>query len=87
MKVSHAKSIKEAVDSLETFFEVDLYSSFRPETKIKGKKWYRQDYFKNKHDFIVYLRTHFGILEKEIKRLIGAKKYSFKKQNQRKKTK
>ena len=75
MKVHHAKTINEAIDDINTFFQVDMYSKFRPEHKIptgKNKKmetWYRQDWFKNEKDFIEYLNRHFKILKKEIRRL------------------
>jgi len=75
MKVHHAKTINEAIDDINTFFQVDMYSKFRPEHKIptgKNKKmetWYRQDWFKNERDFIEYLNRHFNILKKEIRRL------------------
>jgi len=75
MKVHHAKTINEAIDDINTFFQVDMYSKFRPEHKIptgKNKKmetWYRQDWFKNERDFIEYLNRHFKILKKEIRRL------------------
>ncbi len=69
MKISHAKSIQEAIDDLQTFLEVDLYSLFRPEIKLQGEKWYRQDFIKDEKDFIDYIRTHFNILKKEVKML------------------
>lgn len=67
-------TISDAINCLETFFEVDMYSKFRPEIKMKGKKWYRQDWFRNENEFIDYLRAHFRILEKEIKTLLRKKK-------------
>ena len=75
MKVHHAKTINEAIDDINTFFQVDMYSKFRPEHKIptgknnKMETWYRQDWFKNERDFIEYLNRHFNILKKEIRRL------------------
>jgi len=75
MKVHHAKTINEAIDDINTFFQVDMYSKFRPEHKIptgknnKMETWYRQDWFKNERDFIEYLNRHFKILKKEIRRL------------------
>ena len=67
------KTVKESIRMLETFLEVDLYSKFRPETKIKGEKWYRTDYFRNEKQFIQYIRIHFDMLEKEIKKLMRKK--------------
>jgi len=62
-------TIKEAIDDLQDFLESDLYSKFRPEHKIKGKKWYRQDVLKNEKEFWEYLDAHFNILRKQIKRI------------------
>ena len=82
MKVKHAQSIKEAVDSLEGFLECDLYSKFRPEHKLptgKNKKmetWYRQDAFLGEKDFTKYLNDHFRIFRKEIIKLTGKAKYA-----------
>jgi hypothetical protein len=77
MKIHHAKSIKEAIDDLQTFLECDLWSKINREVYIparKGKvivkvKFYRTDYLKNEDEFIDYLKGHFNILRKEIKRL------------------
>jgi hypothetical protein len=69
MKIYKPKSINEAIDSLHTFFEMDMYSKFRPEQKIGKEKLYRQDWFKNEKDFQEYLDTHFKILKKDIRRL------------------
>ena len=69
MNISKPKTIKEAIDSLQTFLEVDMYSKFRPEIKLQGEKWYRQDFFKNENEFIDYLQAHFNILRKEVKML------------------
>jgi hypothetical protein len=69
MKIHKPQSIQEAIDDLQTFLEVDLYSKFRPEKKIQGEKWYRQDFIKNENDFIDYIRTHFNILKKQVKML------------------
>ena len=53
MKISHAKTIYEAINDLQVFLESDLYTLFRPEEELptgkKGKKeiWCRKDSFKN----------------------------------------
>ena len=63
------------IDSLQTFLEVDMYSKFRPENKLptgkngKMEKWYRHDWFKSEKEFLEYLRAHFDILRKEIRKL------------------
>lgn len=64
--MNKTKIIKE-IDELQTFLEVDLYTKFNPKIKIKGKNWYRQDYFKNEKEFQKYLNDHFNILKKNIK--------------------
>ena len=75
MKIAHPKTINEAIDSLQTFFDCDMYSKFRPGKKLPtGKKkkmesWYRQDFFKSEKDFREYLEAHFKILKKEINRI------------------
>ena len=80
MRVHHTKSIKEAIDTLQEFFECDLYSKFRPEHKLpsgknrKMENWYREDTFPNEEEFLEYLDGHFKILKKDIVRLIGKKK-------------
>jgi len=56
MKVTHPKSIKEAINNLEVFFEVDMWYA-------KGAEW------KTEGDMLKYLRGHFNILKKDIKRL------------------
>lgn len=70
------KTILEAINDLEVFLECDLYTKFRPTDiilnkikKDKKKVWYRKDFFKNEHEFIIYLREHFDILEKQVKKL------------------
>ena len=76
-----SKSIKESIDNFYDFLSCDLYSKFRPEHKLpSGKRgkmetWYRKDFFKNEKEFENYLEVHFNILEKEIIRLIGKRKY------------
>ena len=69
MKTYQPKTLKEAIDDFQTFLECDLYSKFRPETKINGKKFYRTDIFKNEREFVIYLEQHFNILRKQIRRL------------------
>jgi len=70
------ETIEEAIDEIELFFICDLYSKFRPETKIKGEKWVRDDYFKNEKEFEKYLNTHFNLLREQIKSIV------LKKQNE-----
>lgn len=65
----YIKKILEKIEELETFLECDLYSKFRPEEKINGWVWKRTDPFKSEEEFVDYLREHFRILEKEIKKL------------------
>ena len=69
MKTAKPKTIKEAIDELQTFLESDMYSKFRPEIKIQGRKFYRTDSFENENEFIEYIRQHFNILRKEVKML------------------
>lgn len=77
MRTYKPKTIKEAIDDCQTFLECDLYSRFRPAQTLpigKGGKdevWYRdsKDVFKSEKDFLEYLRGHFKILLKEIKKL------------------
>lgn len=73
MKLHKPKTIKEAVGDLQEFFECDLYSKFRPEEKINGKIWVRDDVFPSKKEFIEYLEDHFNILLKQIKELTTQK--------------
>jgi len=68
-KTHKPKTIQEAIDSLQTFLECDLYTQLKPEMKIKGEDYIRSDVIKNEKEFIEYLRFHFDILEKEIKEL------------------
>lgn len=79
MKVCHPKTIKEAIDDLQDFFEEDLWTQFFPEiiipTTKNGKTKYitlkRKNYFKRNErlKFDKYINDHFDILRKEIKRL------------------
>ena len=74
MKPYEPKTIKEAIDILQTFLGSDLYSRFRPTQTLpsgnKGKDeiWYRddEDVFKSEKDFLKYLEEGFKILRKEI---------------------
>ena len=63
------KTIEEAIQTLQQFLECDLYSKFRPEEKINGEVWVRDDPFKNKLEFHKYIEEHFEILRKQIKEL------------------
>jgi len=74
MKIYKPKTIKEAIDNLQTFLESDLYTKFRPEVIIptsnkKKVKMYRQDPFVDEKEFWNYLQGHFDILRKQIKNL------------------
>ncbi len=77
MKVHKPKTIQEAIDDLQQFLECDMYSRFRPgQTLLIGKNgeeevWFRdaKEVFKNERDFLEYFRSHFNILEKQIKKL------------------
>jgi hypothetical protein len=77
MKTYNSKSIEGAIDSLQIFFESDMWSKFNPKVIIPGMKngkkvncaFYRRDVFKNEKDFLQYLEEHFKILRKEIRRL------------------
>lgn len=64
-------AIEKAVDDLHVFLESDLYTKFRPEQKIKGKSWYREDVFQSEKEFDVYLKEHFDILRKQLRELLG----------------
>jgi len=55
MQIHNAESIKEAIADCQMFLESDLYTKFRPEQKIRGETWYRQDPFKNEKEFLKYL--------------------------------
>ena len=74
-KIHKAESIKEAINDIQTFFESDLYSKFRPAQILplgkdgKDLILYREDFFKNEREFMKYLDGHFNILRKEISRL------------------
>ena len=79
IKIHKPISVKEAIDDLQTFLECDLYSKFRPEHKIKGEMYYREDTFPNEKEFWKYLNDHFNILKKQIIKLIGKKEFENKK--------
>jgi len=68
-KFYHPQTIDEAINDLQTFFEADMYSLFRPEMIVCGKKMYRTDVLKNEKEFLIYLAGHFDILRKEIRRI------------------
>ena len=63
------KTIKEAIDNLQTFLECDMWSCFSPIEIINGKEWIRDGCFHNEKDMINYLKAHFSIMRDEIKRL------------------
>lgn len=68
------KKIKDKIGELEEFLECDMYSKFRPATTINNKTWYRKDAFINEEEFIEYLRGHFNILKKQLKRIVEREK-------------
>ena len=70
MKTYKPKTIQEAINDLQQFFEADVYSKFRPVEKIKGEEWCREDYFKNEKDFYKYLEEHFNLLREQIKEIV-----------------
>lgn len=69
MKVHKPKTVIEAIKTLQQFLECDLYSKFRPEEKINGEVWVRDNPFKDEKEFQTYIATHFDILLKDIKRI------------------
>jgi len=79
MKIYQPKTIKEAIDELQMFFEEDMWTQFYPKIVFpvmkNGKKtkvvMYRKDTFKEKDKmkFLEYLDAHFNILRKQIKKL------------------
>ncbi len=75
MKIYKPKTIMEAINHLQTFLEVDLYTRFHPRVKMKGEYWTRdkKDVFKNEKEFLEYLNDHFNILRKQIKQMGGSK--------------
>ena len=82
MKTYKPKTIQEAIDTFQQFLECDLYTRFRPTQTLpigknaKDEIWYRdpKDIIKSEKEFIDYLRSHFKILEKQVKKLKGDKK-------------
>jgi protein-arginine kinase activator protein McsA len=63
------KTLKEAINDLQAFFECDIWTKFYPEIKVKNKIWIRDDKFKSKREFEQYLQEHFDVLRDEIKYL------------------
>ena len=56
MKIKHAKTIEEAIDNIQEFFEADMWYA-------KGAEW------KEEKDMLKYLKGNFDILRKEIKKV------------------
>lgn len=54
--IHYPQTIEEAISDLETFLEVDMWYAVHNE-------------WKDQRDMIKYLRVHFGILEKQIKKI------------------
>ena len=73
MKTHKPKTIQKAIDDLQTFLESDMPSMIFPEEKVLGKDWVRTDQFRNREEVKNYLRGHFKILDKQIKRLLKQK--------------
>ena len=69
MEIHKPKTVEEAINTLQQFFECDLYSKFRPKEKIKGEVWTREDVIKNRKEFYKYLQGHFDILKEQIKEI------------------
>jgi len=77
MKICHPKSVDEAIDQLHQFFKADMWTKFKPKTILPGMRngkkincvFHRTDVFKDEEELIQYLKYHFGILKKEIRRL------------------
>ena len=70
MEIYKPKTIKEAIQIFQEFLECDLYSKFRPEDKIKGEIWIRDNPFKDEKDFHKYIEKHFDILLKEVEEFL-----------------
>ena len=61
MKIKEPKTIIEAIDDLEVFFESDM--------------WYaKENEWKTEKDMIKYLRSHFDILRRQVRELTQKKK-------------
>lgn len=56
--IHHPKTIKEAIDDLQSFLESDMWHCFEEE-------------FANEDDLVEYLEGHFNILHDEIRRIGG----------------
>jgi hypothetical protein len=54
------KTIEEAIDILQNYFEADLPSKFTI---------FREDHFTSEQEFMDYLKGHFDILREQIKEL------------------
>jgi len=61
MHTYQPKTIEEAINNIQTFFECDMWYA-------KGAEW------KTEGDMIKYLRIHFNVLKKEIKSVQEVKK-------------
>ncbi len=70
LQILFPKTINEAIDSLQTFFECDMWSKIYPVIKRGNKNWQRTDYFKSEEEFFYYINAHFDILRKEIKEIM-----------------
>jgi hypothetical protein len=64
------EQIEDRINELQVFLECDLYTKFDPRITIEGRKFQRKDYFKDEKEFIEYLRSHFKILKRQIRRII-----------------
>jgi len=73
MKINKPKTIKEAIEELETFLIVDMPSKVFPTDRKTGQTMFRQDYFDSKKEIKEYLEFHFKTLLKQIKELNNEK--------------
>lgn len=60
INMHHPKTIEEAINDIEMFFQADMWYA-------KGNEW------KAEEDMLKYLEGHFNILRKEIKRISSKK--------------
>ena len=64
------RKINKEINELQKFFDADLYSKFKPEMRLNGKIWIREDYIKNTEEFSKYLNIHFSILRRKISNIL-----------------
>ena len=71
MKTHNPKSVSEAINDLETFFHADLPSKIFPMERLTNQTWFREDFFETNKQVGKYVKEHFSILRKQIKKLEG----------------